>query len=87
MLGYKSPAELQSVGAVVGVFATPEDQARALKQCRPGEALPALFRSKDGCRQMHRVLAGRQSDSPGVVLAVFEAMADPLSSPFPVPAA
>ena len=87
MLGYQSPAELQSVGAVLGVFATPEDQARALKQCRPGEALPALFRGKDGCRQMHRVLAGGHSDSRGIVLAVFEAMADPLSSPFPVPAA
>src|SRR5215216_2852949 len=30
MLGYDSPAELQRVGGVLGVFATPEEQARLL---------------------------------------------------------
>ncbi len=30
MLGYDSPAELQRVGGVLGVFATPEERSRVL---------------------------------------------------------
>jgi PAS domain-containing protein len=87
MLGYQSPAELQSVGAVLGVFASPEDQARALNPCRPGETLPALFRSKDGCRRMHRVLAGGPDESKTLVLAVFDCVPESLPSSFPIPSA
>jgi PAS domain-containing protein len=88
MLGYESPAELQSLSAVFGVFGSPEDQARALESPRPGEALrPAMFRSKNGCRLLHGVLAGGQSDSQAIVLAIFDRLLDVAASPFPVPSA
>jgi PAS domain-containing protein len=87
MLGYQSPSELQSIAAVLGVFASPEEQARALNPCRLGEALPALFRNKDGCRRIHRVLAGSLDDTQSLVLAVFDCMPDSLSASFPIPSA
>jgi PAS domain-containing protein len=88
MLGYESPAELQSLSTVVGVFATPEDQVRALESPRPGESpRPALFRSKNGCRLLHGVLAGCPVDSQGIVLAVFDSIFDFSAAPFPVPSA
>jgi PAS domain-containing protein len=88
MLGYESPAELQSLSTVLGVFASPEDQVRALESPRPGESLrPALFRSKDGCRLLHGVLAGGRSASQGIVLAVFDRSFDLSAPPFPVPSA
>ena len=88
MLGYESPAELQSLSAVLGVFGSPEDQARALESSRPGEALrPAVFRSKNGCRLLHGVLAGAWVDSQAIVLAIFERILDSAAAPFPVPSA
>jgi PAS domain-containing protein len=88
MLGYESPAELQSLSTVVGVFATPEDQVRALESPRPGESLrPALFRNKNGCRLLHSVLAGGRVDNQGIVLAVFDPIFDFSAAPFPVPSA
>lgn len=74
MLGYESPAELQALSAVCGVFASPEDQSQALKPL-PGTtdaARQALFRRKDGCRRLHRVLAGQRSAEHEVTIAVFE---------------
>ena len=73
MLGYDSPAELQALSAVCGVFASPEDQSRALRPpAVPDAARQALFRRKDGCRRSHPVLAGQCSPGHEVTLAVFD---------------
>lgn len=88
MLGYQSPAELQSLSVVVGVFASREDQARALEPARPGEApRPTLFRGKDGCCLLHSVLAGGLVDSQTKVLAVFDSTPAFSLSPFVAPSA
>ena len=87
MLGYDSPAELQALSAVCGVFASPEDQSQALKpSAAPEAARQALFRRKDGCRRSHRVLAGQRSADHEVTLAVFETR-DNLHPAFPTPSA
>lgn len=84
MLGYESPAELQALGAVFGVFASPEEQARTLQGFRAtGPAQDALFRRKDGCRQSHQVLAGESSEDNAVALAVFGCIPDLPHPPFP----
>jgi len=88
MLGYQSPAELQSLSFVVGVFASREEQARVLECARPGEAPnPTLFRGKNGCRLLHSVLAGALVDSQAKVLAVFDSLPAFSSSAFAVPSA
>ena len=72
MLGYDSPAELQALSAVCGVFATPEDQSQALRPSEGADsARHALFRRKDGCRRSHPVLAGQHSAAHEITLAVF----------------
>jgi PAS domain S-box-containing protein len=87
MLGYDSPAELQALSAVCGVFASPEDQSLALRPCPGAEAARrAVFRRKDGCRRSHPVLAGRRSADLEVTLAVFETR-DNFNPPFPAPIA
>jgi PAS domain S-box-containing protein len=85
MLGYDSPADLQSHSAVFGVFASPEEQSRTLATLRrPENALgQALFRRKDGCQRSHAVLAGESPEGEAVTLAVFECAADHLHPPFP----
>ena len=86
MLGYQSPAELHSLGSVLGVFASPEDQNRALDSSRSGPApRPTLFRGKDGSRVLRGVLAGAQPEACTVVLAVFDCT--PNLSPFLSPPA
>jgi PAS domain-containing protein len=88
MLGYQSPAELQSLSAVVGVFASREDQARALEIPQPGEAPRAtLFRSKHGCRLLHGVLSGHYDDNQATVLAIFESASAATPLDFPIPSA
>ena len=88
MLGYESAAELQALSSVLGIFATPEDQARALEPSRPGAAIrQALFRSKDGCRRSHTVLAGPEIEDQVVTLAILDCSPEHLSSPFQVPPA
>ena len=88
MLGYQSPAELQSLSSVLGVFATPEDCAQALESRQPTEGpRTARFRCKDGCRLDHGVLAGEQVDGGAMVLAVFNYIPALSDSPFPVPSA
>jgi PAS domain S-box-containing protein len=85
MLGYESPAELQSLSTVVGVFASPEEQVRALESPRPGESLRSLlFRSKNGCRLLRGVLPGGRVDTQGIVLAVFDSISDSSATSFPV---
>jgi PAS domain S-box-containing protein len=88
MLGYESPAELQALGAVLGVFATPEEQARALDPSRAGAAFrQTLFRSKDGCRRSHTVVAGTRGEDHAMTLAVLDATPDHMITPFPAPSA
>jgi PAS domain S-box-containing protein len=84
MLGYDSPAELQALGAVLGVFATADDQSRALRSVTSDARIrEALFRRKDGCRRTYAVLMGQAPEGQTVTLAVFESAADHLSPPFP----
>jgi hypothetical protein len=73
MLGYESPAELQAVGGVLGVFANPEEQARAFGSPGSAERGPhdALFRRKDGCQQYHRTIVAEGCEG-AVSLAVFD---------------
>jgi PAS domain S-box-containing protein len=86
-LGYQSVAELQSLSAVLGVFASPEDRARVLGS--PAEAVPrpTLFRDKDGSRLLRGVLAGRHTDNETLVLAVLDCAPHQSSAPFPAPSA
>jgi PAS domain S-box-containing protein len=84
MLGYDSPAELQALGAVFGVFASPEELSRALGSHKAGDATrEALFRRKDGCRRSHQILTGESSDQQAVTLAVFDRTPDLLNPAFP----
>jgi PAS domain S-box-containing protein len=80
MLGYDSPAELQALAAVFGVFASPEEQSRTLGSA--GAPHEALFRRKDGCRRTHPVLAGESPGEQAVTLAVFDVSPDRLNPPF-----
>jgi PAS domain S-box-containing protein len=72
LLGYESPAELQAVGSVLGVFATPEEQSRTLGGLAASNRHlhHAIFRQKDGCRRSHPVLAA-QSEPGAIALVVF----------------
>lgn len=78
MLGYESPAELQAVGGVLGVFASLEEQARALGSSGSAERRPqqALFRRKDGCQQYHRTIVAEGCEG-AVSLAVFDRVPAP----------
>jgi PAS domain S-box-containing protein len=82
LLGYDSPAELQAVGRVLGFFATPEEQSRALDRTTGEDSRieHALFRTKEGCRRAHAMIAAECADEPGVVVVVFD---QPLSFQHP----
>ena len=82
LLGYESPAELQAVGRVLGFFASPEEQSRALGTIREnGGVEQAFFRTKDGCRRAHTVLAAESVEQQGIVVVVLQNVpADPISS-------
>ena len=88
MLGYESPAELQALSPVIGVFASPEEQCRALGTVRPAASPhPALFRGKDGCRRSYPVLAGPVPEDQAVTLAIFDCTPDHPNPPFPTTSA
>jgi PAS domain-containing protein len=71
MLGYNSPAELQRVGGVLGVFASAEEQARLLgSPC--GGPRDVLFRNKSGTHSSLEVMAAAFDDHDYAVLVVFE---------------
>ena len=72
MLGYESPAELQAVGGVLGVFASAEEQALAL-DCgsNPGMVRLAQFRHKSGCGLARQILRGESDQCESLTLAVF----------------
>ena len=79
MLGYDSPAELQGVGGVLGVFASPEEQARMLGSacCAPQGA---LFRHKTGSHPCLEVVAAAGDDDDYAVLVVFPQLSPSQSS-------
>ncbi len=73
MLGYDSPAELQRVGGVLGVFATPEEQARVLGCARAGTgSVPsATFRHKSGSRLSFSALVAACLEHDAVTLVTY----------------
>lgn len=74
LLGYDSPAELQAVGGVLGVFATPEEQSRALGEAGGIDQRmeQACFRTKQGCRRAHTMIAADGAEQQSIVAVVFE---------------
>jgi PAS domain-containing protein len=74
MLGYESPAELQRIGGVLGVFASREEQVRVLGSVRNGRGAVsgATFRSKSGAQRSIRVMAADCAEPDSVVLVVFD---------------
>jgi PAS domain S-box-containing protein len=82
MLGYDSPAELQRVGAVLGVFASREEQIRMLSTscCSPGSA---GFRHKSGSLSLLDVVtAGCEGqDATVLVISQHPAASQPSSVP------
>jgi PAS domain S-box-containing protein len=71
MLGYDSPAELQRIGSVLGVFATTEEQSRVLREQRLGYGSGAFFRHKDGNRICLRVMAAPCPEQETVALVTY----------------
>jgi PAS domain-containing protein len=71
MLGYDSPAELQRVGGVLGVFASREEQARMLGSAPCGPQ-GVLLRHKSGTHSCLEVMAAACDDHDYAVLVVFE---------------
>jgi PAS domain-containing protein len=83
MLGYDSPAELQRVGGVLGVFASPTEQCRVLGPgSRTDPPSTAVFRHKSGARSGFGIMISNCPDQTSLVLAVF----DPPQLNDPVPA-
>jgi PAS domain-containing protein len=79
MLGYDSPSELQRIAAVLGVFATTEEQARVLRSASSDPSAPgAIFRAKDGTQRLLRVMIADCAEHDSVALVVFDG-----SHPFP----
>jgi len=74
LLGYDSPAELQRIGGVLGVFATAEEQSRVLGSAWSGTgSVPnALFRHKDGSRLSLGALTSACAEHEAVTLAIYD---------------
>jgi PAS domain S-box-containing protein len=72
MLGYDSPAELQRIGSVLGVFATTEEQSRVLGEHRAGPGSGAFFRHKDGDRICLSVMAAHCPEQDTVALVTYQ---------------
>lgn len=74
MLGYDSPAELQGIGGVLGIFATPDEQARVLGGAWPGNSsvANASFRHKNGSRVSLGALTSARVDHEAVTLVVYD---------------
>ncbi|HEY3012670.1 MAG TPA: PAS domain-containing protein [Gemmatimonadales bacterium] len=89
MLGYDSPAELQAVGAVLGVFASVEERSQAFDSRTAGSGRPhlALFRLKNGCWRHHPLLVAECAEEGAITLAVFDSHSSHGSPPFPSPPA
>ena len=73
MLGYDSPAELQRIAPVLGVFSTAEEQSRVLGEHRIGYGSAAFFRRKDGGCIYLRVMAAHCPEQDRVALVTYHA--------------
>ncbi len=71
MLGYESPAELQRIAGVLGVFANPDEQTRVLSAGRR-HGSGAFFRHKDGTHFCLSVLAAHCPERNTVAIAVHQ---------------
>ena len=71
MLGYDSPAELQRVGGVLGIFASREEQSRVLGSS-PTAGSGAFFRHKDGSRLCLSVMASHCPKQDTVALVIYD---------------
>ena len=74
MLGYDSPTELQHIGGVLGVFASPEEQSRVLGSvCAGASCVPsASFRHKNGSRLSLGAMASVCAEHDAVTLAIYD---------------
>ena len=72
MLGYDSPAELQRVGSVLGIFATVEERTRVLRCDNTGQRSGALFRHKDGKRLCLSAMAAACPDHDSIALVIYQ---------------
>jgi PAS domain-containing protein len=77
MLGYDSPAELQRVGGVLGIFATPEERTRILGCVKRGAgSIPGvIFRHKDGSRLCLSAMAAAGAEPDSVALVIYNRVA------------
>jgi PAS domain S-box-containing protein len=92
LLGYESPAELQRLSDVLGVFAGSEELDRVLAMAGRDDRRTAavLFRRKDGSRQSLGVIGAACAEADAVAIAVLERQPQPwrvppLSSPYSSP--
>ena len=74
MLGYDSPAELQRIGGVLGIFATPEEQSRVLGCASAGTgSVPTVsFRHKNGSRLSVTALTAACVEHDAVTLVIYD---------------
>ena len=83
LLGYDSPAELQRIGDVLGIFACREELERVLAMAERGDQRMAgvLFRRKDGSRQSLGVIGTSCAGADAVAIAVLERQPQPWRAP------
>jgi PAS domain-containing protein len=83
LLGYTSPAELQRVGGVLGIFTNREEQGRVFDLVRQGQQRISgvVLRRNDGARQAFGVIGALSAEPPAVVLVVIEPQPQPHSAP------
>jgi hypothetical protein len=83
LLGYDSPAELQRIGDVLGIFAGREELERVLAMAERGDQRMAgvLFRRKDGSRQSLGVIGRSCAGADAVAIAVLERQPQPWRAP------
>ena len=71
MLGYDSPAELQRVGGVLGIFATAEERDRVLG-CGPADCSGAFFRHKHGAWLCLSTVAAACPEQDSIALVIYQ---------------
>jgi PAS domain-containing protein len=83
LLGYASPAELQRVGGVLGIFGSREEQGRVFDLVRQGHERVSgvVLRRHDGTRQAYGVIGAVCAEPPAVVLVVLERQPQAWSAP------
>ena len=71
MLGYESPADLQHVGGVVGIFASHEERTRVLAWAASSSGARAFFRHKNGDRLCLEALAAPCEEQDAVSVVIY----------------